>query len=132
MEVPLWLAVMLRKNERCKIQAPSWMDVDFLTAKKTEGEGQNQVRFFFFLRTRKVKFDSHFFCSFFLQEFVEMPFHYREIGKQLLAVARHDIQDAAKVENLIEVRIAFFFFFHCISLMSFSFYRFVLYSYFYT
>lgn len=36
LHVPLWMAVHLRKQQRCRIVAPDWMDVDQLEEIKEE------------------------------------------------------------------------------------------------
>jgi hypothetical protein len=59
--VPLWLALHLRMQDKCKITAPDWMNVESLKAV-----------------LQKEKED--------LGRFEVLPFHYVEIAEQLLTV----------------------------------------------
>ena len=34
--VPLWLAIYLKQRNKCDIQVPSWLDVEFLQKVRTE------------------------------------------------------------------------------------------------
>ncbi|RLN95477.1 hypothetical protein BBJ28_00007267 [Nothophytophthora sp. Chile5] len=55
--VPLWLAIMLKQLNKCRIIAPTWLSVDYLTA-RLEREKASDV-------------------------FEELPFHYLEIASLL-------------------------------------------------
>lgn len=37
--VPLWMAVNLKQQHKCKIQAPDWMDVEYLENIKDSEKG---------------------------------------------------------------------------------------------
>ncbi|RLN86707.1 hypothetical protein BBJ28_00020907, partial [Nothophytophthora sp. Chile5] len=56
-QVPLWLAIMLKQLNKCRIIAPTWLSVDYLTA-RLEREKASDV-------------------------FEELPFHYLEIASLL-------------------------------------------------
>lgn len=34
-DVPLWVGIILKQKNKCKIECPFWMDVDFINEKKT-------------------------------------------------------------------------------------------------
>ncbi|KAM7265093.1 hypothetical protein ACFE04_002776 [Oxalis oulophora] len=74
--VPLWLAVALKKRGKCSIRPPQWMSIDNLT------------------RILEAERDS--------QKFQELPFHYIEISRLLFDNARDDITDMYMVRSLIE------------------------------
>ncbi|CAH1780401.1 unnamed protein product [Owenia fusiformis] len=42
-DVPLWLAVNLKERQKCRINAPQWMDIEQLEAKKEE---ETEAQFF--------------------------------------------------------------------------------------
>ncbi|KAI8911399.1 hypothetical protein PhCBS80983_g05706 [Powellomyces hirtus] len=75
-EVPLWLAMTLKQKHKCQIQAPDWMDVDFLKTKLDE-ETANP-------------------------EFSPMPFRFMEIAHLLLGCASDDIPQAETVRTLLK------------------------------
>ncbi|OAY46101.1 DNA replication complex GINS protein PSF2 [Manihot esculenta] len=75
-QVPLWLAVALKKRGKCTIRPPQWMSIENLT-RVLEGER-----------------DSH--------AFQPLPFHYVEISRLLFDHAREDIPDIYMVRSLIE------------------------------
>eukprot|EP00475_Leptophrys_vorax_P041535 TRINITY_DN78303_c0_g1_i1.p1 TRINITY_DN78303_c0_g1~~TRINITY_DN78303_c0_g1_i1.p1 ORF type:complete len:200 (+),score=13.35 TRINITY_DN78303_c0_g1_i1:106-705(+) len=77
-EVPLWLAVALKKRGKCAVQPPTWMAADRLSAAldaEREQEG-----------------------------FQPLPFHYIEVAHLLFEAERHgvDIPDAYKVRSLLQ------------------------------
>ncbi|CAK9135619.1 unnamed protein product [Ilex paraguariensis] len=76
-QVPLWLAVALKKRGKCTIRPPEWMSVDKLT-QLLEAERD----------TERV--------------FQPLPFHYVEISRLLFDHARDDIPDIYMVKSLIE------------------------------
>ncbi|CBI26496.3 hypothetical protein VitviT2T_024097 [Vitis vinifera] len=76
-QVPLWLAVALKKRGKCTIRPPEWMSVDKLT-QVLEAERNS------------------------LREFQPLPFHYVEIARLLSDHARDDIPDVYMVRSLIE------------------------------
>lgn len=76
-QVPLWLAVAMKKRGKCTIRPPQWMSVENLT-KVLEDE-----------RDKEGTFQS-------------LPFHYVEISRLLFDHAREDIPDLYTVRSLIE------------------------------
>ncbi|KAK6929347.1 GINS subunit, domain A, partial [Dillenia turbinata] len=76
-EVPLWLAVALKKRGKCTIRTPQWMSVEKLT------------------QVLEAERDSP-------REFQPLPFHYVEISRLLFDHARDDIPDIYMVRSLIE------------------------------
>jgi len=41
-QVPLWLALQLKKNKKCQLIPPTWMEINFLT-QKIEIEKANEI-----------------------------------------------------------------------------------------
>ncbi|KAF9619200.1 hypothetical protein IFM89_005754 [Coptis chinensis] len=76
-EVPLWLAMALKKRGKCTIRPPEWMSIEKLT------------------RVLEAERDSP-------REFQPLPFHYVEISKLLFDHARDDIPEIYMVRSLIE------------------------------
>ncbi|XP_010252459.1 PREDICTED: DNA replication complex GINS protein PSF2 [Nelumbo nucifera] len=76
-EVPLWLAVALKKRGKCTIRPPQWLSVEKLT------------------QVLEAERDSP-------REFQPLPFHYVEISRLLFDHARDDIPDVYMVRSLIE------------------------------
>ncbi|PIA58590.1 hypothetical protein AQUCO_00500494v1 [Aquilegia coerulea] len=76
-EVPLWLAMALKKRGKCTIRPPPWMSVEKLT------------------RVLEEERDSP-------REFQPLPFHYVEISKLLFDHAREDIPEVYMVRSLVE------------------------------
>ncbi|KAF7825004.1 DNA replication complex GINS protein PSF2 [Senna tora] len=76
-QVPLWLAVALKKRGKCSIRPPEWISVDKLT-QVLEAERESQE----------------------MSE--KLPFHYVEISRLLFDHARDDIPDVYMVRSLIE------------------------------
>lgn len=76
-KVPLWLAVALKKRQKCTIVTPEWMSVKSLT-NVLEAERESP------------------------REFQPLPFHYVEISRLLFDHARDDIPDVYMVRSLIE------------------------------
>lgn len=75
-EVPLWLAITLRKKGKCRIEIPEWMKPEYLEAKIAREKSQS--------------------------EFENMPFHYMEIAQLLLTHAREDIGSPDRVAALLQ------------------------------
>ncbi|CAG9323233.1 unnamed protein product [Blepharisma stoltei] len=76
LDVPLWLAIFLKKQHKCQIVPPSWMDLEVLSNKveverKTEG-------------------------------FAEIDFHYLETSSMLLTHAQEDIKHKSVIGRLIQ------------------------------
>ncbi|XP_022744766.1 DNA replication complex GINS protein PSF2-like [Durio zibethinus] len=76
-QVPLWLAVALKKRGKCAIRPPQWMSVENLTW-VLEGERDSRGAF------------------------QALPFHYVEISRLLFDHSRDDIPDMYMVRSLIE------------------------------
>jgi len=74
--VPLWLALLLKKRRKCKIQQPDWLDPDYLTEVLKEEQSDKKL--------------------------TDLPFHYMEIGTLLLDQALDDIRNPSKVRPLLE------------------------------
>jgi len=75
-EVPLWLAVTLKKRQKCQIKPPEWMDAEHLV-NKLEREKTND-------------------------EFQDLPYHFMEIVSILFNSAVDDIEDADRIRTLLE------------------------------
>ena len=75
-EVPLWLAVFLRKRDKCRIVTPSWLEAESLES-ALDDEKRHQDRF------------------------TQLPYHYVEIAKELLAHASEDVEDVHKVRSML-------------------------------
>ena len=71
-EVPLWLAVFLKRRGKCRIVAPDWLAPEQLEQTLAE-ERRNQDRF------------------------TPLPYHYLEIAFELLNVAEDDLTDANRI-----------------------------------
>ncbi|MCL7041962.1 hypothetical protein MKW94_006858 [Papaver nudicaule] len=76
-EVPIWLAMALKKRGKCTIQPPDWMSLENLT------------------QVLEAERDSP-------REFQPLPFHYVEISRLLFDHAREDIPDVHMVRTLVE------------------------------
>ncbi|XP_026418717.1 DNA replication complex GINS protein PSF2-like [Papaver somniferum] len=76
-EVPIWLAMALKKRGKCAIRPPSWMSLENLT------------------QVLELERDSP-------REFQPLPFHYVEISRLLFDHAREDIPDVHMVRTLVE------------------------------
>lgn len=75
-EVPLWLGVFLKRQQKCRIIPPAWMDLQVLKDK--------------FEEERKK------------EEFSELDFYYMEISSLLLAHAKEDIPNHVLICRLIQ------------------------------
>ena len=75
-ELPLWLAITLRRKGKCTIQIPDWMSVEslerYVSHERTEAN------------------------------FEDLPFHYIEISQLLLIHAKEDILMRDKVSALLQ------------------------------
>ncbi|XP_026393594.1 DNA replication complex GINS protein PSF2-like [Papaver somniferum] len=76
-EVPIWLAMALKKRGKCAIRPPNWMSLEHLT------------------QVLEAERDSR-------REFQPLPFHYVEISRLLFDHARDDIPDVHMVRTLVE------------------------------
>ncbi|XP_071738722.1 DNA replication complex GINS protein PSF2 [Rutidosis leptorrhynchoides] len=76
-EVPIWLAVALKRRNKCTIRPPDWMSVEKLT------------------QVLEAERDA-------ASTFEPLPFHYVEISRLLFDHARDDIPEVYMVRSLIE------------------------------
>lgn len=76
-QVPIWLAVALKRRGKCTIRPPEWMSVEKLT------------------QVLEAERDS-------AGSFEALPFHYVEISRLLFDHARDDIEKVYLVRSLIE------------------------------
>ncbi|CAH2053896.1 unnamed protein product [Thlaspi arvense] len=76
-QVPLWLAVALKRRGKCTFRPPEWLSVDNLT-QVLEAERESQ------------------------STFQALPFSYVEIARLLFDHARDDIPDMYMVRSLVE------------------------------
>ncbi|EGZ19885.1 hypothetical protein PHYSODRAFT_328060 [Phytophthora sojae] len=74
--VPLWLAIMLKQLNKCRILAPSWLSVDYLMSR---------------LEREKAS-----------DAFEELPFHYLEVASLLLKNAPEDLDQGEHLRSLLE------------------------------
>mmetsp|Transcript_8205 Transcript_8205/g.15199 ORF Transcript_8205/g.15199 Transcript_8205/m.15199 type:complete len:265 (+) Transcript_8205:410-1204(+) len=77
-EVPLWLAVALKRQQKCQIRCPDWMTAgNLLSKKKAEKEHSTGA-------------------------LEPMPYHYIEIASLILRHAPDDVDEVHKVRSLLE------------------------------
>ena len=74
--VPMWVAIFLRKRDKCRIVTPAWMETDALVA-TLEAERRTPDRF------------------------APLPYHYVEISKDLLQHAAEDLTDVHRIRSLL-------------------------------
>lgn len=74
--VPIWLALMLRKERKCGIITPEWLDHDSLRTKEDEERSDEK-------------------------SFTKVPFHFQVVASMLLRTAKSDVKDARKVQTLL-------------------------------
>ena len=75
-EVPLWLAISLKKRRKCSIQPPAWMEKDALAG--------------------KLAFEKEH------DPFDELPYHFAEVASLLFSAAADDVPEAEAVRTLLE------------------------------
>jgi GINS complex subunit 2 len=75
-QLPLWLAITLRKKGKCKIEMPEWMSVTSLEE---------------FIKHEKSE-----------SMFYPLPFHYIEISQLLITYAKEDVIMVDKVSSLLQ------------------------------
>ncbi|KAI8339703.1 hypothetical protein BC941DRAFT_421221 [Chlamydoabsidia padenii] len=75
-KVPLWLALSMKQNQKCKVIPPPWLTTDHLKERLEQEENKEE------------------FCS--------LPFHYMEMAHMLLETASDDIPDAEQVRKLLK------------------------------
>lgn len=75
-DVPLWLAIQLRRTGKCTIETPEWMTVPRLEQ---------------YISDERVR-----------EAFTPLPFHYIEIAQLLMTYAREDIPSPDQVQVLLQ------------------------------
>ena len=75
-DVPLWLALSLRQSQRCRIECPTWLDPTFLLQQCEREKADVAV-------------------------FAPLPYHYIETAHILLTLARDDVPQADRIEELV-------------------------------
>ena len=75
-DVPLWLALSLRQSQRCRIECPAWLDATFLIGQCEREKADVSV-------------------------FANLPYHYIEVAHVLLTLARDDVPQADRIEELV-------------------------------
>jgi|MDTB01.2.fsa_nt_gb GINS complex subunit 2 len=75
-DVPIWLALHLRKSNRCNIVIPEWLEANKLKLVLEDEKGARDT-------------------------FQPMPFHYIEIAQMLLTFARDDFPNPDEVSTLV-------------------------------
>ncbi|KAI9480343.1 MAG: DNA replication complex GINS protein PSF2 [Benjaminiella poitrasii] len=75
-EVPVWLALLMKKNNKCNIICPDWLNIDVLKQRQEEEEKE--------------------------LEFSRLPFHYMELAQMLLDAAPDDIPNAEQIHKLLK------------------------------
>jgi len=73
---PLWLALLLKRKQRCRIKPPSWLEVAALEA-----------------ALNAERTSAH--CE-------ELPFHFLPVAYQLFAAAPDDVAELERVRSLVE------------------------------
>ena len=76
--VPLWLAVYLKKRQKCSVQLPYWLDNEYLTKVKAEE------------REQKEAFST------------SIPYYYFEIAQLLLSECQDEFDDHRQTKSLVE------------------------------
>ncbi|OZJ02909.1 hypothetical protein BZG36_04930 [Bifiguratus adelaidae] len=74
--VPLWMALMLKKNQNCTIIPPEWLTSEFFSARLADEEQQ--------------------------PTFSELPYTYMEVAHMLLNHASDDIPNANEIHVLLK------------------------------
>ncbi|CBK22218.2 uncharacterized protein [Blastocystis hominis] len=77
-QVPLWLAITLKRENKCRIVMPDWMRLSRVLEKDKEMELSNESRL------------------------SDLPEHYIEISRLLLENCEDDIEDAKEVRSTID------------------------------
>ncbi|KAI8348867.1 Psf2-domain-containing protein [Blakeslea trispora] len=75
-KVPVWLALLMKKNNKCSILCPEWLNIDYLKKRHEEEEKED--------------------------EFSKLPFHYMELSQMLLETAEDDIPDSEQIRKILK------------------------------
>uniref|UniRef100_A0AC34REX9 DNA replication complex GINS protein PSF2 n=1 Tax=Panagrolaimus sp. JU765 TaxID=591449 RepID=A0AC34REX9_9BILA len=100
MKVPVWLALHLRKRQKCVINPPSWMNLAELqqmatSEAKSDGFSEIPERFFemsHVLLTHEAKSDG----------FSEIPERFFEMSHVLLTQCKEDIENLEQMRTLVK------------------------------
>ncbi|KAI9018291.1 hypothetical protein DFJ74DRAFT_211223 [Hyaloraphidium curvatum] len=76
-KVPVWLAITLKRRNKCRIEPPAWLDYEHLKGKLAKEEESQEL-------------------------FSDLPFHYYEISRMLLECASDDIQNVDKIRTVLK------------------------------
>ncbi|ORZ22370.1 GINS complex, PSF2 component [Absidia repens] len=74
--VPLWLALTMKQNQKCKLIPPTWLTAEHLKAKLEQEESKD--------------------------EFCNLPFYYMETAHMILESASDDIPNVDQVRKLLK------------------------------
>lgn len=95
--VPLWMAVTLKQQRKCKIQPPDWMNVEQLEELREEEKRSKYITIY--LPSNVFYFIVYFHC----RTFIKMPSeHYMIEAKLLLNYATDDISRADEIRTIIK------------------------------
>lgn len=75
-QVPLWLALALKKNRKCTIVPPDWLNKEYLQELLQQEEAQDAIQ--------------------------KVPFHYMEVAHMLLEFAPDEMPDLEQVRKLLK------------------------------
>ncbi|KAJ2955530.1 hypothetical protein NQZ79_g8481 [Umbelopsis isabellina] len=75
-QVPLWLALALKKNRKCTIVPPDWLNKEHLQELLQQEEAQDAIQ--------------------------KVPFHYMEVAHMLLEFAPEEMPDLEQVRKLLK------------------------------
>ncbi|KAI8090161.1 DNA replication complex GINS protein PSF2 [Gilbertella persicaria] len=75
-KVPVWLALIMKKNSKCSILCPEWLNIEYLKKRHEEEEKE--------------------------EEFSKLPFHYMELSQMLLEAAEDDIPDSEQIRKILK------------------------------
>ncbi|KAI9025827.1 Psf2-domain-containing protein [Phycomyces nitens] len=75
-KVPLWLAILMKKQQKCTIVCPEWLTVECLKDRLEEEEND--------------------------ADFSKLPFHYMEMAQLILENARDDVPNSEQVRTLLK------------------------------
>ncbi|KAL9537862.1 hypothetical protein MBANPS3_011396 [Mucor bainieri] len=93
-EVPTWLALLMKKNDKCAIVCPDWLNIG--TAQQAWNIGLIVLTHAIdYLKTRQEEEEKE-------EEFSKLPFHYMEISQMLLESASDDIPNAEQIRKLLK------------------------------
>ncbi|KAJ2721638.1 DNA replication protein psf2 [Coemansia sp. Benny D115] len=76
-QVPLWLAIMLKRTNRCRILPPSWLNYEHLRKLCREEDQPDSL-------------------------FTKLPYHYLEIAHILLTHAEDDLAESQGIRRLLQ------------------------------